>query len=137
MAIPLFAYGKALHLKGKHDEAIEIFKEALTVLPQSRQNRPSVEADIRVHLSVCEYVNGDESALQRAEDAIRQIENSDEQKYEKDVWVCGGYMKLAEALSLSNKEAYEYLQKAREIIDANPDLKLRRKQLEKLEEKLR
>lgn len=137
LAIPLFCYGKALHLKGKHDKAIETFKEALDVLPKSHQNRPSVESDIKVHLAVCEYISGDETALQRAEEALNTLEQTGEQKYEKDVWVSGGYMKIAEAIyAKESNKGEEYLSKAKDIINSNSDLILRKKQLERLFRKL-
>ena len=51
----------------------------------------------------------------------------------KNTWVSGNYMSLAEMLREDNpEEARQYLQKAKEIIDANPTLKLRAKQWEKL-----
>jgi hypothetical protein len=87
-------------------------------------------------MAVCAYQNGDKSALERAESALHELENADEQKYEKDVWMSGGYMKIAEAIYPDDAgRAKEYLSKAKQIIDENPDLKLRKLQLEKLEPK--
>lgn len=137
LSIPLFAYGKALHLKGKHDKAIEAFREAIDTLPSSHQNRPSVLADMKIHLAICEYINGDVSAIDRAQVAISELQNTEEQKYEKDVWISGGYLKLAEAISQKdNVKSKDFLEKARSIIDTNPDLILRKKQLDRLTSKL-
>ena len=127
LAIPLFCLAKALTLLKKHEKAQEKYQEALEVLPQSHQNRPSVEADIKIHKAICSIEMGNSGGENDALQAISDLEGSDEQKYEKDVWISGAYLKLAEALS-----SREYLEKAKAIIDASPELVLRKKQLEKL-----
>lgn len=130
-AIPFFNLAKAYSLLEKNDKAIEKYNEALTYLPKSTQNRPAVKADITIHLEIIKLKNGDQSAVERIEQAIDELKNSDENAYEKDVWVSGAYLMLAKATSEKS-----YLEKAREIIDANPDLKLRKQQLEKLSSEL-
>lgn len=137
LAIPLFNLAKALTLLGKHEKAQEIYHEALDALPQSSHNLPSVEADIKIHKAICSYQMGNKDALSEVQEAINMLENSEENIYEKDVWISGGYMKLAEAVFMENPAtSKEYLTKARTIIDANPGLRHRKQQLEKLEQKL-
>lgn len=130
-AIPLFNLGKAYSLLEKYDKASEKYQEALDYLPKSPQNRPGVRADITIHKEIISLKNGDQSAVERIEQAVEELKNSNENTYEKDVWVSGAYLKLAQ--QTSNKE---YLDKAREIIEVNPDLKLRKQQLEKISSKL-
>jgi hypothetical protein len=78
---------------------------------------------------------GDTAGIKVVEDALHELENADEGKYTKDVWMSGGYMKLAEALKESDREkAVEELERAKEIIFANPELVLRKAQWEKLSE---
>ena len=72
-------------------------------------------------------------AVTQVEAAIQELENSQENQYEKDVWVSGGYMRLAQVLRESdNKKATAYLRRAKQIIDANPRLRIRRQQWEKI-----
>ncbi len=140
LAIPLYNLAKTQEELGELADAVANYKEAvenITNNPPETHNRPSVVADIKMRLAICEYKNGDKSALQRAEDALSQLEASEEEKYKKDVWVSGGHMHLAEALKSDNPvKAKEHLQKAKAIIEANPDLKIRSEQLQKVEESL-
>ncbi len=141
LAIPLFNLAKVQEVLGELSQACQTYQEALddfTQNPPKEHNRPAVLADIKIHLYISQAKNGDQSALEKAIDALKELENSDEEKYNKDVWLSGAHMKLAEILSVTNPEAAkEHLQKAKVIIDNNPDLKLRAKQWEKLTEKLR
>lgn len=135
LAIPLFNLAKIQEQLGE-PAASDTYQEALDNLtnnPPTQHNRPGVVADFKIHLYTCLAKNGDQTALEKAEEAIKELEASDEPKYNKDVWVSGAYMKLAEILRTTNPEkAKEHLQKAKVIIDNNADLKLRAKQWEKL-----
>ncbi len=141
LALPLFNLAKSQEILEENEEACKSYQEALdnmTNNPPDQHNRPAVLADIKIHLYISQAKNGDQSSLEKAIDALKELESSDEEKYNKDVWLSGAHMKLAEILSVTNpKAAKEHLQKAKVIIDNNPDLKLRAKQLEKLTEKLK
>lgn len=133
-ALPKFNLAKIHEELGELDEAIKVYKEAISIMKANapkEHDRPAVIFDMENHLSVAEYKNGDQSAEQRAITAIESLRATNEPQYTKDVWMSGGYMRLAEATK--NKE---YLTKAQEIIDANEELVLRKKQLEKLSQKL-
>ncbi|HUD44409.1 MAG TPA: hypothetical protein VMR41_02605 [Patescibacteria group bacterium] len=136
LALPLYNLAQIQEDLGELKDAISTYKEAITNMennPPVRHNRPSVLANMKVHMSTCEYKAGDKSALARAEAALRELESSDEAKYEKNIWISGGYMRFAQMLKTDNPEkAKEYLQKARGIIDANPNLKIRKQQWERL-----
>jgi tetratricopeptide (TPR) repeat protein len=136
LALPLFNLGKAQETLGELPDAVTSYKEAvehMTANPPQRHNRPSVLADMKVHLATAEYKTGDKAALARAEEALHELEGTDEQKYEKDVWVSGGYMRLADMLRTEDSaKGAEALRKAKEIIDSNPDLTLRKGQWDKL-----
>lgn len=140
LALPYFNLAKALEALGKFEGAVEAYRKAIEAMeqyPPERHNRPGVTADMRTHLAVCEYRAGDKSALQRAEAALAELAGSDEEHYNKDVWMSGGLMKLAEAVAGEDRErAGGYLDRAREIIEANPELTIRKKQLQELEERL-
>ncbi len=139
LVIPLFNLAKAQETFEEYKEAIDSYKKALENMeenPPKLHNRTGVLADIKGHLAICEYKLGDKSALARAEQALRDLEASDEAKYNKDVWTSGAYMRLAYVLMKDDpKKAREYLNKAKEIIDANPELTLRKSQLEKFSSK--
>lgn len=137
LTIPLFNLAKSYQDLEEYQKAIDAYKQAIanmTANPPSADNTKGVLQDMIIHLSVCEYKNGDKLALERAEKALTElIASVGATKYEKDVWVSGGYMKIAEMLKTDNPtKAKEALQKAREIIETNPDLILRKIQLENL-----
>lgn len=137
LAIPLFRIGSVLHQVGAFDEAIKAYRKALQALPQSPDNRPSVNADLRVHLETANYQAGDKTALERARQALADLEAADENKFEKDVWVSGGCMKIAKAVHPDNPQlAKEFLAKAKQISNANPELVVRTDQIATLEKEL-
>lgn len=134
LATPLFNMGKAHETLEEYEKAVEAYKDAIAHFTQNpRVDHPGEIYEMLIHLSFAEYKTGDKSALSRLEKAIEDLASTDEEKYEKDVWMSGGYMEIAEMLKDDdpNKAALA-LDKAKEIIDANPDLTLRKKQFEKL-----
>ncbi|MBI3954768.1 hypothetical protein HY333_01855 [Candidatus Collierbacteria bacterium] len=140
-AIPLFNLAKTQLDLGETTEAVASFKAAVTALeaqPGNRHYRQSVLADMRNYLAVAEYKAGDQTALTRAEGAIAELEGTtDASNYEKGVWMSGGYMRMAEAIGPSDmSRARELMARAKQIIDADPNLKLRRDQWRELAERL-
>ena len=137
LALPLFNLAKAHESLNEIPEAVELYKRSVLEMeanPPALHNRPAILNDMKVHQFVCEYKNGRKDALSYAESTVSLIENDkDEVRYTKDVWSSGGHMKIAEVLKNDNLDlAKDHLQKAKEIIDANPDLVLRKAQWEKL-----
>ncbi|HEX6977025.1 MAG TPA: hypothetical protein VF185_01520 [Patescibacteria group bacterium] len=142
-ALPLayFNLGKAYEEEENYKKALtpfrKAFKKSLKDLPE-RHNRPALKADIKAHLAFIEYMCGNKSAITKLEEAIKELESSDEGKYTKDVWLSGAHMRTAKALRKNNpKKAKEHLEKARQIIESNPNLTLRKGQLEEIENKLK
>jgi tetratricopeptide (TPR) repeat protein len=138
LALPYNRLGSAYVEMGDYKQAVDAFEKALVNMennPPETHNRPVVLADIKCHLHHAEYKNGDKSALERMLSAMDDIKNGEEVKYNKDVWLSGAHMKVADMLREDDPEqAREHLQMAKEIIDANADLKLRAGQWEKLNE---
>lgn len=141
-ALPLayFNLGKAYEEDENYKKALSPFKKAFKKaqkdLPE-RHNRPAVKADIKAHLAFIEYMCGDKNAITKLEEAIKELEESDEYQYTKDVWLSGAHMRAAKALLTDNPEgAKEHLEIAEKIIDSNPELKLRKGQLQKLKAKI-
>ncbi len=136
LAVPLFTLAQVLEDLGELPRAVESFKEAVENIqnnPPVLHNRPAVLANMQINLATCEYKAGDKSALARAEDALRQLRASEEQKYNKDVWLSGGFMRIAEMLLVDDlNKAKEYLKKANEIILGNAELTVRNLQWEQL-----
>lgn len=134
LAIPLYNLAKAYDLLEKYDKAIEKYKEALSALLRGPQSRPSVKADMKIHLAISEFKGGDKSAMERFEDALIDLKNSDEKdNYAKNVWLSGGYMHMAQILIPIDKEkALALLNEASSIVNSDLRLKLRKKQLEKI-----
>lgn len=136
---PLFQLAGLQEALEEFDEATKNYKEAVESVEAAKlgAERPAMVADMKVHLYTCAYKNGDKSALKMAQDAIEElIQAAEPNQFNKDVWLSGGYMRLAEILQTDDApQAKEYLEKAKEIIDANPKLTLRKKQLIELSSK--
>lgn len=123
----LFEYAKVMIDFKNYQDALNLFQEALTNLPNSSQNKKSIEANFRANLETTKLILGDATAEQRAVDAIAQIKAAgDATDHELYVWQAGAYLRLAEAFSVSDKaKAQTYLGEADKIIDIDPvDLKL-------------
>jgi tetratricopeptide (TPR) repeat protein len=140
LALPLFELGKAHEYLGEHEQAVDAFSEAVQTFDKHKNEFPngsSVLADMKVHLACAEYENGDKLALARAEEALEALTTAEnESTFAKDVWVSGAHMHIAEILQEDNPEkAQEHLQKAKEIVDENPELVNRKKQWERLADK--
>lgn len=141
LAIPYFNLAKVQEDLETLDEAIDSYKEAVKLIteqPPKSHDRDGVRADFRIHLAVCELKNGDTSAENRVLDGIKELEKSGEEEVAKsnfDVWMSGAYMSLASEIK-DGVKSKEYLAKAKEIIEANPELVVRAKQWDKLANKL-
>ena len=136
LAIPLYNLAKVQEAKGEINEAVNSYKQAfdnITQNPPEGHDRPAVIADVKLRLAIAQYKTGDMSALVRAQGALADLESAEEEKYNKDVWLSGAHMHMAEMLKVDNPDsAREHLERAKEIIEANPTLIIRKKQLEKL-----
>jgi len=140
-ALPYFNLGKISEDAGDLELAVESFRKAVQLMedfPPERHNRKSVLADFKNHLATAEYQTGDKTALEKAEESIKDLETSnDASDYEKHVWLSGAHMRIAKMLQDDDKEkAQGHLKKAREIIDADPELIIRQEQWEKLNSQL-
>lgn len=154
LALPYFNLAKVQESLEELNEAVANYQKALdnlTANPPQNHNRATVIADFKVHLQTCKYKAGEKVALEEAEKALSELEAvptvSDEQfeqngnkldynqeiTYNKNVWLSGAHMKIAEILKEDNSDkAKEHLQKAKEIIDSDSRLTIRLKQWEKL-----
>lgn len=137
LALPYFNLAKAQEEIGELSTAIKSYQKAVQNMvsnpPDEHGIRPAVVADMIIHQSTAEYKNGDKGALERALAALVDLEGADESKYNKDVWRSGAHMRIAQMLKNDDlAKAEEHLKAAKEIIDSNPDLKLRKAQWEKL-----
>jgi tetratricopeptide (TPR) repeat protein len=154
LAIPYLRLGRAHEHLGEIHEAINAYRnavDAITNNPPTTHNRAAVVADFKNHLACAEYKAGDKSALQKAEEGLKDFDQveviSDEQfgeqnkklefnqevSYNFNVWLSGAHMRLAEAIKDDEpQKAKEHLDQALEIIDSDSRLTIRRNQWEKL-----
>lgn len=140
LALPYYNLAKIHDTLEEYGEAVDYYKKALENFqnnpPEEHkpEGRTSMVADMKVHLHVAEVNNGDDSAIERAEDALKELEEGEEiLKYNKDVWLSGGFMSLADALrDKDSDKAKDYLNRAKEIIDSNDKLTIRKEQWERL-----
>ena len=136
LAIPYHNLGKYYLEANIYKEAVEYFRKAVrcfTLYPPKNHNRPAITADIKGHLYAAEYLAGDKSALKRAKKALEDLKNAQEDSYNKNVWLTGAHLRIAEMLIGDNpKLAKEHIGEAKKIIDSDKRLILRRRQLKKL-----
>ncbi len=139
VALPTFNLAKVQEELGQLGEASVTYQGAVDAFiknPPESHNRPGVIADMKVHLYTCKYKAGDKSALDEALVSLKELEESDEKtvsKYNYDVWLSGGHMRIAEMLEKDDLgKAKEHLEEAKVIIFSNPELKIRKEQWEEL-----
>ncbi len=140
LALPLYNLGKTQAWLGEWDEAVRTLKDAIKSLKEyppkihKIEERSTVMADFKIHLAVAEYKAGDKTALERAEESLKELkEGSEISDYNKNVWVSGGHMYLAEIYKdLDSQKAHKHLNEAKKIINSDERLILRKKQWDKL-----
>lgn len=133
LALPYFNLGKAHAEAGEWSEAVEAYLNAVKNFkqnPPEMHNRPAVLLDIKGHLHIAQFKVGDQTAIKKAEDVVKELEQTEElSDYNKKAWISGAYLRLAEA-----SKSKKYLEKAKQVIDSDPRLKLRQGQWQKLAE---
>ena len=137
LALPLYQLAEIQEDLGNFSEALNSYNEAIKNMqtnPPATHNRPSVLADMKVHMYTCAYKSGDKSGLDQAKQALQELlDHEDPDSFNQHVWVSGAYMRFAEILRLDNvEEAKKYLEEAREIIFTDERLKVRKEQYELL-----
>lgn len=142
LGIPYHNLGKYYFEAEEYAKAAEAFRKAvenLTQYPQGRHSRTSVIADIKGHQYAAEYHAGDKTALARAQDALRELENAkEENSYNKNAWLSGAHIRIAKMLARDDLQlAKKHLGEARKIIEEDKRLILRKSQLEKLTRRIK
>lgn len=136
LAFPYFQLGNALEHLGKLDEAVKAYAQALGYLennPTKSHESSAVKADFKIHLYTCKYKAGDKTALEKALEALEELEGASEDEYSKKVWLSGAHMRIAEMLKDDDlPKAKHYLGLAKKIIDSDGRLILRNGQWERL-----
>ncbi len=132
-SIPLYNMAKNQESLGETNDAIGSIRKALEAYGE-----PSFMAEMKTRLASLEYKKGDETALERFEQALTELENNpNSDDYTQKVWLSGAYLHMAESMiGKNNERAKELLVEARKIIEADERLKIRHEQLEKVESKL-
>ncbi len=136
LALPYHQLGSVLEKQERFEEAVDAYEKAVDYIEHhapSFHDRPAVKADFKIHLYTAKYKKGEKSALEEAQKALKQLEESDEESYTKNVWLVGAHMRLAEILKEDQtKLAKEHLTQAKQIIDSDSRLTLRHRQWDKL-----
>lgn len=139
LSLPYSKLGKVQEALGELDEAVGSYKRSYDLLisnpPPEHGIRPAMQADFKLHWLIAAYMSGDKSVLEQIEESIKDLEAADEVKSNKDIWLSGAHMRVAEALKEEDlAKAKEHLQVAKDIIDSNPELTIRLTQWQKLAE---
>jgi len=121
LAIPVFNLAKVYEEIGELDQAIKLYEEALKHIadnPPVHQDREAVKLDFKAHLLIARLSNGERGIEAEIVETLNKIEaDNKESKYNKNVWVSGGYLKMAEIL-----KEFKYLDIARKIIESDERL---------------
>lgn len=136
MTLPYHRLGSTLRLTGQFKKAVKAHQQAVDHMSQNpppAHNRPAVLLDFKIHLYTCMYLAGNKQALSQAEQTVTELSQTKENQYNKNVWLSGGHMRIANMLKKDNPtKAKQHLKRAKQIIDTNPQLKLRLQQWQKL-----
>ncbi len=124
-----FRLGEIAMLRKEYENAIEYYQNAI-------DNHHGIQAEIgdyRYHLGEALYLHGSKEAGKTTMlRGLKEIQGNREgaDPFLIHTWESGCYMKLA--YLLRDSQSKEYMQKAKEIIDSNPKLIIRKKQYEEL-----
>lgn len=137
LAVPVYNVAKVHETLGNNNDASALIKDSLKNLqdyPNQPQNRPSLVAEMKTRLASLEYRIGDESAIERFNQALEELKNSGEKdEYTFKVWVSGAYMHMGESLiGKDNEKARSFFDEGARIIGEDEKYKLRRNQIAKL-----
>ena len=117
--------------------AIENYQQALDNYPQEEAEK----GDFQYHLGEAQYKSGDKiNGKQNLIDGIKLIEKYQDgtDSFLIHVWTSGGYMRKAECLySDFPNESQQAFIKAKDIINSDDRLVIRKRQLIEIEEKLK
>ena len=129
----LFNAAKALQHAEKLKEAVAYYEQTL-LAAQTSDVRKAIIADIEIHRDGLLLQQGESDAETKITDNIEIIRNAiDISPYERDVWISGAYFHLINALKDRDAEkAQVYLAQAKSIIDCNPELVIRKDQVQKM-----
>jgi tetratricopeptide (TPR) repeat protein len=124
LAIPVFNLAKIFEEIGELDQAIKLYEEALSHIKNNapvHHDREAVKLDFKVHLLIARLRNGETDVEDEIIEVLHKIESNEaESTYNKNVWVSGGYLKLAEIA-----REFKYLDEAKKIIESDDRLELR------------
>lgn len=127
-----FMNAKAAVVFKEYDKAIAFFIKAI----ENIRDRPAQKGDWRVNLGKALYLNGEkEKGVTEMLAGIADIQShaTEVDSYTANVWLSGGYLRLAEALRQDDPaESKKYLGHAKAITDADPQQIIRKRQLETL-----
>jgi tetratricopeptide (TPR) repeat protein len=140
VAIPNRDLGKVFIELEQYDQAVGPLQRSLQIMresPSLRFDWDAVRAEIQAHLGFAQYMAGNkEHGRANMMEAIELL-SREQRSYEVDVWLSGAYMRGAVMMHIDDPgTSKQFLSKAKEIIDTNPELTLRKEELEKLSARL-
>lgn len=126
-----FISGKAQMLFNEYGQAVDFFSKAVENISA---NRKAQKGDWKTNLGKALYLDGNkEQGIKEILEGTELIKqnSSDADEYTANVWLSGGYLRLAEVLKQDDKSASDkYLAEAKKIIESNSKQIVRKKQLE-------
>lgn len=122
-----FQLGMAYTLNKEYSQAEIELSKALNLFPEDNAEK----GDWMAHLGYAMYLNGKKAeGKAKILEGIQQIKTRSTDPFKRAVWLSGAKLRLAELLEKDDPRAsYSYFQKAKAIIEDNPALVIRSKQL--------
>ena len=129
-----FMNAKASSIFADYPSAIGFFTRAIESMPEARAAQ---KGDWRTNLGKALYLNGEKDrGVAEILEGIEQVKQhaQDVDAYTSNVWISGGYLRLAELLREDSPQKSEgYLEEAKKIVENDPQQVVRKKQIENFE----
>ncbi|MBU0978268.1 hypothetical protein KKF92_00345 [Patescibacteria group bacterium] len=142
LALPQFNLAKYLEELGELGRAKEMYQKAIHSMkqfPPKEHDRPAVLTQMKLRLALCELTLGEAEALENVKKLLAELalDTGVDADYNCKVWISGGYLRLVQYFKDTDSNlVHKYLQQAKQVIESDQRLLLRRQQLDEVSHEL-